>query len=84
MKWVIIIAVVVISLILWSIFEPGDENTGGWYVKYFEKASFLPYKVYCDGEWLAAFETLEEAKEFIEENKKEDVDDDPGKIVYRG
>ena len=85
MKWIILIAAIIIIFIVWSIVEPDVENENGWYVKYFEKSNFQPYKVYCDGEWQAAFETLEEAKQYIEEHKKiDDEDDNPGKIVYRG
>ena len=85
MKWTIIIGAILILLIIWSVVGPEEENTNGWYVKYFEKTNFQPYKVYCDGEWQAAFETLEEAKQYIEEHKKQDDDEDnPGKIVYRG
>lgn len=84
-KWFIIAAAVFLIVFISSIFFEESANEDGWYVKYFKTSKFMPFKVYCDGEWQAAFETLDEAKEYIEERKKIDpTDDDPGKIVYRG
>ena len=86
MSTLTIIILIVVGVILLSIFLPDYWGNQGWVVKHREKCPWMSYSVYYEGDFVDRFETLDEAKQFIKEQKSPNNDDDwddEGKIVYR-